>query len=187
MHDLAPLTALGGTAPRRDRIGGLCIEERSDVALASVAARAGQQAACAKALAQGLKTAVPEVGRATFGPVLSAFWIGPEQWMVTAPFDSHEMLASQLAQELKNKASVTEQTDGWAIFDVSGTQGVDMFERLCPAPVRRMAAGDVRRSTIHHLGCFVLCLEAGQRLRVLGPRSSAGSLHHALCTAARAL
>ena len=184
MHDLAPLTALGGTEPRVETIGTVTLTEVPGLALASVTARLGREADCAKGLRTLLDADLPGPGRAALASPLSAVWMGADQWMIGAPFDSHEDLAARLKTRLKNLASVTEQSDGWVCFDVTGAAVVAMFERLCAAPVRRMQAGDALRSTIHQMGCFVICGAPGAHIRVLGPRSSAGSLHHALVQAA---
>lgn len=187
MHNLTPTTALGGTAPRVDTIGNITVSENSALALASVAARLGQGESCAKSLATFIGAPAPEPAKAVFGATLSAFWMGPDQWMVSAPFETHELLANDLKAALNGAGSVTEQSDGWVVFDVSGAGAVDLFERLCPAPARRMSAGDGQRTTIHHIGCFLNCRTKGTEFQVLGPRSSAGTLHHALVSVARAV
>ena len=46
-----------------------------------------------------------------------------------------------------------------------------------------MQPGDATRTVIEHLGTYVI--QGTQGMTVLGPRSAAGSLHHALVTAAR--
>lgn len=187
MHDLPPQTALGGHTPRRDQISTVLIEENTNIALASISARSGQDAPCIKALTALTGQSPAEVTRVTTQEPFSTFWMAQNQWMLCAPFDTHENLSEIAKQALGNRASVTEQTDAWGIFDVSGPPVIDLFERICAAPVRRMTKGDVQRTTIDHLGCFVLCLDAGHHMLVLGPRSAAGSLHHALCTAARSV
>jgi sarcosine oxidase subunit gamma len=189
VHDLAPLTALGGTAPRHDAIGGIAISEVTDLALASVAARQGRQTGCIDGLTAFLGTPLPPPGEAATGSHAAAIWMAPDQWMLTAAETGtgNDMLADTLKARLGDTASVTEQTDGWVCLDVRGGGVVDLFERLCPVPARRMQAGAARRSTIDHLGCFVICTASGAAFRVLGPRSAAASLHHALCTAARSI
>jgi sarcosine oxidase subunit gamma len=178
---------LGGTEPRTDTIGTVTITEVPDLALASVAARLGREAACVKALRRIIGADLPEPGKAVLASPLAAVWMGPDQWMIGALFDTHEDLAARLKASLKDAASVTEQSDGWVCFDVTGADVVPMFERLCAAPVRRLQAGDAQRTTIHQMGCFVICGAAGAHLRVLGPRSSANSLHHALVQAAKSV
>ncbi len=183
MHDLKPITALGGTEPRVDTIGTITIAENDGVALASVSARLGQEAACAKELGALLGT-VPEVGRAVLRDPEAGFWVGPDQWMIGAPMDTHEDLAAQLSKRFGATASVTEQSGAWVVFDVTGAAMADMCERLCAVPIRQMSAGDARRTVIHQMGCFVIRREAEDHIRILGPRSSAASLHHALEAAA---
>ena len=187
MHDLIPTLALGGQTPRRDEIGGVTLAESPGLALASVAARLGQETACTERLARIVGCPAPGPGKAMSGETFGIFWTGPEQWMVVAPFETHEALAAEVKAALGETASVTEQTDAWVVLDLAGTATVDMLERLCPVPSRRMAAGDVQRTTIDHLGCFVWCRAAGRDFRILGPRSAARSLHHALITAVRSV
>lgn len=184
MHSLKPLTPLGGTAPRRDEFAGLTLVENPDWAMASVAARAGSVRKLASAFtsfAQGKLAAVEAIDSS--GNIIN-FWTAPDQWMVTAPFASHENLAADLKSALGDTASVVEQTDGWCRFDLTGTYVVDTLERLSAANSRRMPANRVCRTQIDHLGCFMLCHKAGQDFSILGPRSAARSLHHALRTAA---
>ncbi|PVH30208.1 sarcosine oxidase subunit gamma [Pararhodobacter oceanensis] len=184
MHDLTPITALGGTAPRIDSFDGLEIRECPDWALASVAARLGRGEALVAAAQAGFGLDLPQVGKSAASGALTAFWTGPEQWFIEAPFASHEDLAAQLVSALGQTASVTEQSDGWVRFDLEGSGCHRVLERLCNADVERMAGGDVTRTRLEHLGCFLICRASGAHFSVLGPRSAAGSLHHALVTMA---
>lgn len=187
MHDLTPVTALGGTVPRRDEIGNVSIVENPDLALASVAARQDREDDCRQGLETLLGYPAPAPGKATPQSEISAMWLGPEQWMLSAPLATHELLADVVAHRLGESASVTEQNDAWACFDIHGPGLNDLFERLCPAPVRKMTEGDAQRTVIEHIGCLLIILQAGNAARLLGPRSSADSLHHALKTAARSI
>ncbi|MEY8829703.1 sarcosine oxidase subunit gamma [Sedimentitalea sp. XS_ASV28] len=185
MHDLKPLTPLGAHAPHVDKIGPVTLTEVVSVALASVAARLGAEEAVHEALTGLLGASAPAPSRHA-GGTLSAFWTGPDQWMVEAPIDTHEDLAHRLSEELAGKASVTEQTDAWCRFDLTGDALPRVMERLCAADVGQWQGGEVQRTTIDHLGCFVVCRDP-KHLSVIGPRSSAGSLHHALLAACRSV
>ncbi|MDK3073469.1 sarcosine oxidase subunit gamma [Sedimentitalea sp. JM2-8] len=185
MHDLVAITPLGGDKPRVDRVGPVTLSERPDWALASVASRLGREQDCRDGLKAALGQGVPDVGRLAAGDPLSAFWTGPEQWMVEAPHASHEDLAARLKAALGDAASVTEQTDGWCRFDMEGDGVVAVLERLCNVDVAAQDSGAATRASIEHLGCFLVCRAARRSLSVIGPRSSAGSLHHALLTAMR--
>ncbi len=186
MHDLKRVTALGEATPRVDTIGTITIAENDGVALASVAARLGHEAACKAGLAD-LLGATPEVGKAILRDPEAGFWMGPDQWMIGAPRSSHDDLADQLALRLKEAASVTEQSGAWVVFDITGKKMADLCEILCNIPIRRMTAGDVQRTMIHQMSCFVIRRIDDDHIRILGPRASARSLHHALVTAARSV
>ena len=186
VHNLKTVSALGEAAPRIDNFDHITIAENDELALASVAVRLGREAECHAAL-ENLLGGVPDVGRTILRDPEAGFWMGPEQWMIGAPRATHELLADQLKERFGDAASVTEQSGAWATFDVTGAMMREMSERLCNIPIRRMVAGDVHRTVIHQLGCFVIRREAEDHIRILGPRASAKNLHHALLTAAHAL
>lgn len=168
---------------RVDTIGSVSISENPGIALASMACRLGCEAKLRAACKSSLGLDLPGPARMVPGAVWSAFWAGPDQWIVMAPFESHEDIAAELKSRVGGSASVTEQTDAWVRFDVAGEGLMDVFERLCPVNVRRMQPGDTVRTMIEHLGVFLLC-HALNTFSVLGARSSARSLHNALRTAA---
>ncbi|MCG7492364.1 sarcosine oxidase subunit gamma [Thalassobius sp. Cn5-15] len=185
MPDLKPLTALGAAAPRVDIIGALTIAETPNVALASLAARKGQGDAVVEVVKAGLALDLPAAGRSVANTSHRIWWTGPEQWMVEADFTVCELLAEALKSIVGATGSVTEQTDGWCRFDVTGDTVVALFERLCAVDVAMMAVGDATRTSMHHIGCFLIRTDEG--VIVIGPRASAGSLHHALVEIAGAI
>jgi len=183
VHDLEPITALGGSAPQVVTLAGVTLSENPNLALASVAARAGSEDRCRAHLADLLQGPAPEPGKCRLHDPEAAFWMGPDQWMVGAPFETHEDLAALLKDRFGQTASVTEQTDAWACFDLRGDGVEAVMELSCALNIAAMQTGDAQRTSIHHLGCFVLRRDPADWLRILGPRSSAQSLHHALVTA----
>jgi sarcosine oxidase subunit gamma len=183
VHNLQTITALGGNTPRIDVFDHITITENDSVALASIASRMGREAACHKVL-QKLLGKVPGIGRVVLHDTEAGFYMGLDQWMLAAPRISHELIADQLKNLFGDNASVTEQSGAWVCFDIAGHAMPDICERLCAVPIRQMVAGDVQRTMIHQLGCFVIRRTADDQLRILGPRASAGTLHHALMTAA---
>lgn len=180
---MKPLYPLGSSTPRSETIGPVTLTENPDTALASFTARLGSENTARGALRSYIGADTPDPGSASLGEI-GAFWTGSDQWMVMAPHASHEDLAAQLVSAAKDSASVTEQTDAWCRFDLSGSGLAEVFERLCPVNIRACQPGDATRTSIDHLGCF-LVYQAADLITVLGPRSSAGSLHHALRTAMR--
>lgn len=184
-HRLKYLTPLGGTSPRIDDLAGLRIVENPGIALASIACRLRREVEFAKAAERFFGFAMPGPGKVAGRTPYNAIWTAADQWLVEAPFDSHEDIAHIVKDGFGDAASVTEQTDGWVRLDLEGTGVVATFERICPLDIGRMPADTASRTLIEHLGCIVVCRAAGLRFTVLGPRSSAASLHHALLAAAR--
>ena len=187
MHNLKAITPLGGTSPHIDRFEGLVISENADRALASIAARQGREAECCAAVQDALGQVLPKPAKWSAEGAYVAWWMGVDLWMIDADHADHELLAAHVKKAVGGAGSVAEQTDGWCRFDVSGARAMDVFERLCNLDLRAGETGDAYRASIEHLGCFVLCLEAGVSYAVIGPRSSAGSLHHALVTTAQSV
>ncbi|WP_394199605.1 sarcosine oxidase subunit gamma [Litoreibacter albidus] len=171
---------MGGTEPQVNTIGALTCTETTNLALAAVAARIGQEQQCAAKLQKLLGAPVPLVGKTIIGSNYSASWIGPDQWMLSTPFETHEDIATLLKKDFGETASVIEQTDAWAAFDLSGDGIEAALELMCNINLRALGSGDTRRCTIHHLGCLIICNDPGSNIRILGPRASAGSLHHTI-------
>lgn len=182
-HRLKPLTPLGKAAPQADTVGPVSIIENTSIALASLSTRRGRENDVTDA-AQALNISLPSPGHATD----TAMWLSSDQWMIEAPFATHEDMVAYLKPAFGDAASITEQTDAWVRFDLvgNGNVGADlhaMFELVCNLDTRSMKPGQATRTVIEHVGCYVSCRNAG--FTILGPRSSAKSLHHALITAAK--
>lgn len=182
---LHALTALGHADPRVVVIGRFRIAERHDVALASLASRRGQdQDVASAAAAAGVP--LPEPARAMAGAPYGAFWVAPGMWMVEAPYASHEDIVAHLKSAFGATASVTEQTDAWVRFDITAPDLTALLERLCNVDFPCAPVGHATRTVIEHTGCYLI-KRAAAEVTLYGPRSSAGSLLHALETAAKSL
>jgi sarcosine oxidase subunit gamma len=178
---LNPLTPLGHAEPETTRIGPFTITERVDTALASLAIRRGRGADVDRcATAAGIPLPGPGA-HARDG--LAAFWLAPDMWMVEAPFASHEDIRAHLLSLFQDAASITEQTDAWVRFDLTGQNLPALMEHLCNVDLSAAPAGYATRTVIDHLGCYLI-KHGPAEITLYGPRSSAQTLHHALEVAA---
>ena len=191
MTSLTPLTALGGTAPYDEMIGGIRIVEIADTCLASLAMRRGKAAAFRNAARQALGTGLPAPGQRTGTDERGVIWMGPDQYLVEVETDGAQTDGADLVDALgiafKTAASITDQSDAFVRFDITGKDVPAMLERLCAADTRQMLGGAAVRTPIHHMLCVLVCRDAYTGFSVYGPRSAAQSLHHALTAAAASL
>ena len=185
MASLMALTALGKREATTVTHGPLTIAERTDDAVASVAARKGRMTDLTKA---AKAAGVPLPGPATYQPgtPFSAFWTATEMWFVEAPFATHEPVADLLKSALGDAASITEQTDAWVVFDLAAPDLAPLLERLCNVDFLKAKTGYATRTMMEHLGIYLIKHGSG-KARIYGPRSSAESLLHAIETAAHAV
>ena len=183
MSKLLAVSPLGFTTPHTETVGAYSISEVTDRAMASVTARKDCGAAVKTILKKILQQPAPEVGGYCTGEI-EAFWTGQSQWMLAADFDTHDDIVDSFTGTFKGKASLTEQTDGWCRFAITGPDLDRLCSLLCNIDMRQLTAGKASRTSIEHIGCFVL-RAADDNIHIIGPRSSAASLHHAICAAAK--
>ncbi|SIR19236.1 sarcosine oxidase subunit gamma [Paracoccus thiocyanatus] len=178
MTDPRPICALGAAAPQTCRIGAVTLTENADLGLASLALRRG--------------AAVPQIGVALPGPGgwaegsgIAAFWTGPEQWMVEFPGRAAADVAGELIAAAPG-CSITEQTDGFVAFEITASepQLLALLSRLVNIDPARLGPGTATRTGFHHMSVFVI-RRAADRLALIGMRSAAGTIWHALVEAAQ--
>lgn len=180
MSDLKPITALGGEVPLSVTYGALSLSENTNLGLASLALRKG----AVQPTPLGL--VLPDPGRCSAGQGIAAFWTGPDQWMVEFPGCGTQDVAAEL-KALCRGCSVTEQTDGWAAFEISAPDGATVnafLERLINVNLGEFGASRATRTAIEHMGVYVI-RRAENAVAIMGMRSSAGSLWHALTKVAQ--
>jgi heterotetrameric sarcosine oxidase gamma subunit len=170
--DLTPLSPFGLTSPRHVTHGPVSLSEVSGLALSSVALLQGAEPP------QPFGLTLPEVGGLVQQGGALAFWTAPAQWMLACP-DGATVAAAGCA--------VTDQTDGWVTLDLRAPDAAPLnrvLEKLVNLDLRAFTAGQARRTGLAHLSVFVLRMDPAF-VRILGPRSAAGTLWHALETALR--
>ena len=183
MPELKPTTALGGETARAVTHGAVAIEENAGLALASLALRRDGAAPSPF----GLRLPGPGLwegnGRA------AALWTGPGQWLIEGPDRAEGDFAAEVAAACPG-CPVTEQTDGFVVFEVRSAAGAEpvlaLMEKLVNLDAARFGPGAATRTGLAHMSVFVI-RRAADRLALMGMRSAAGTLWHALETAAARL
>ncbi|RJT26741.1 sarcosine oxidase subunit gamma [Mesorhizobium waimense] len=179
MTDLTAFTALGAAQPRLASFEALDIRENPELALASLALRRGS----IRPAPFGLH--LPEPGRWVAGQGVAAFWVGPDQWMIEAEGRAEENFAADLKQASPD-CTVTEQTDGWIVFEIVSRSGraplEELLSKLVNIDLADFELGRATRTGLEDMSCFVIRRNE-THVAVMGARSFAGSLWHALETA----
>ncbi|MER8656184.1 MULTISPECIES: sarcosine oxidase subunit gamma [unclassified Mesorhizobium] len=176
MVNLKPLMALGAEKPRSAMLPVLELCESKNLALTSLTLRRG----ALEPKPFGLK--LPGPGCWVAGHDVSAFWTGPDQWMIETEGRADEDFAMTLKVAAPG-CSVTEQTGGWVTVEIksrAGTWPIDAFlEKLINIDLADFGPGKATRTALEHTICFVI-RRSETRVAVLGARSFASSLWHAL-------
>ena len=183
MPDLKPITALGGSAARTVKYGALTLEENTGLGLASLALRRGS----AEPAPFGL--GLPGPGLWAGNDSAAALWTGPGQWLVEGPGRAEGDFAAEVSAACPG-GSVTEQTDGFVAFEVRSVTGeapiLALMGKLVNLDPARFGPGTATRTGLEHMSVFVI-RRAADRLAIVGMRSAAGTLWHALETAVQRL
>ncbi|RUW70354.1 sarcosine oxidase subunit gamma [Mesorhizobium sp. M2A.F.Ca.ET.067.02.1.1] len=179
MPDFRAITALGADAPRNFCNGPLSLVENADLALASLALRRG--------VGQPVPfdITLPGPGRWFRKGSVSAFWTGPDQWMIEAEERAESDFARELAAACPG-CSVTEQTDGFVAFEIRADSGerpiLALMSKLVNLDATRFAGGSATRVGLEHMSVFAI-RRAPAHLAIVGMRSAAETLWHGLETA----
>ncbi|NOD74556.1 MULTISPECIES: sarcosine oxidase subunit gamma [unclassified Ruegeria] len=187
MLDLNPITPLGATTLHQEQYEGLMIGEVFDRAMVSISSRHGRNQDLMSCLSEKLDLKLPGVSEFIENGDFGAFWTASDQWMFDAPHDAKSCLADKIKEIVDDAASVTDQTDGWCRFRLSGPRSVEIFQFLCTVDVSALVQGQVVKTLIEHTGCFVLCRQKAIEYEIIGPVSVVSDVLHALQAAARTL
>ena len=95
MHNLNPISPLGNTKPLSKEFGLYTLSEITSYSLASFTLRKGTEGDARKIIEQFIQGSLPDIMTSNFGKI-SSFWIGPSQWLIEAPMETHEDLALSL-------------------------------------------------------------------------------------------
>lgn len=179
-YSLTPAAPLAGTDIT---IARTRLTAPADLAIVSVALPLGQEKATQKAIKAGYGVALPEVGKSNLTKDGTRFMrLGSDLAFVifTHPTPDAERV---VAAHLKGAAYTTDQTDVWAVLDLSGPNARRALERICPIDLHPDAfgVGDGARTMMEHLGTLII-RTGDDGYRLMSGSSSAGSFLHAIET-----
>jgi sarcosine oxidase subunit gamma len=156
---------------------GLLIEERTDMALASVIAKKGKRFMLVNAVNTAFGVALPDgPRRATRGAVTFA-GTGPDQWIASAEGAEAAGFAARLRGRVGPFAAVADQSDARLVLRLSGPRVRDVLAKGIPLDLhpKVFKPGDVANTLAAYVGVQIDMLDAAPTYQVTAPRSMAGT------------
>ena len=169
--------AIPGRYGRGAGTPGLWIEERADIALASVIARGGKRDALVSAVETTYGVALSAgLRRATRGAVTFS-GTGPDQWIASAEVPEAANFAARLRARIGLFAAVSDQSDARLVLRLSGPHVRDVLAKGVPIDLhpKVFKMGDVATTLVAYIGVQVDMLDDAPVYQLTAPRSTAGS------------
>lgn len=163
-------------------MGAAVLSEAAPEAMLSLAPYRGRAEEVSGILASHACPPLPDVGRAQPFEGGRIMWAGADLWVLRGD----PALSEALRGALGGVAAVTDQSDAWAVLQLSGAGAAEVLARLVPVDLHRDAfpPGMAARTPLGHVACLLMALEEGFEIYL--PRSFAASAVHDLGRAMRA-
>lgn len=157
---------------------GLVIEERTDLALATVMVRRGAEQNLKRAVAAAYGLDLPDGPRVAGKDSVSFAGIGVGQWLAAADSSATADFVFQLREHLAGLASIIDQSDGRVVLRLSGERVRDVLAKGIPVDLhsRSFRTGDVASTVVTYIGVQIQQLDDRPTFQLIAFRSFAGSL-----------
>jgi sarcosine oxidase subunit gamma len=149
-HAVAP-----GRVGAQTAAAGVTLTEIRDFSLVQVMARRGNWAETARAAQQLWALDAPSEPKAVFGRDVTLVGSGPDQFFVFSKGSSSKDPVEALKQAFAGIASLTDQSDGRCMINLSGPRVCDLLAKFCSLdlhdsvfPVGAAAASSVDHSAV---------------------------------------
>jgi methylglutamate dehydrogenase subunit D len=182
VSNLATRSALAGFAvPARYGIAGatgIMVSERQGLALATMLARKGQEAALARRVQEMFGIALPAAPRRAAAGSIAFVWAGPGHWLAVAETEEGHRFEARLREGLAGLASVSDQSDGRVVIRISGVRARDVLAKGLPLDLhpRAFAPGHAASTVAGHVGVQLWQLDAAPTYELAMFRGFAVSL-----------
>jgi len=168
---------------------GVTVQDRSDLELAVVSARRGQEGALAARMDATYGVRLPSGPKRIEAGPLAIMGTGPGTWLAArdvVPGQPQATLAEELSRALAGLAAVTDQSSGYAALRVSGPRVREAFAKGLDIDLhpRAFAPGDVAVTACSHIGVTLWQLDDAPTYEIALFRSMAGSFWHWLSESA---
>ena len=139
---------------------GVTVSDRDGLGLATVLARKGQSDALIQRVHERFRIELPRGPRRATARDIALAGTGPGAWLASCEQGGNAFAVS-LREAIGDLASVSDQSDGYAVLRLSGPRVRDTLCKLVPVDVhpRAFKVGDVAVTVAAHIGATLWRLE----------------------------
>ena len=109
---------------------------------------------------------VPEIAKFKLNDNSIVLWSRTKSYIILT--DSN---LDDLTSTFDGLASITDQTGGWLSFKISGKGSIHLFEKLITINLENFNEGNVIRTSVSKINCFVLCKKKAETYFIICPIS----------------
>ena len=109
---------------------------------------------------------VPEIAKFQLNNNSIVLWSRTKSYIVLSNFNLDDLTST-----FDDLASITDQTGGWLTFKISGKGCIHLFEKLITINLENFNEGNVIRTSVSKINCFVLCKKKAETYYIICPIS----------------
>ena len=114
---------------------------------------------------------VPEIAKFKLNDNSIALWSRTKSYIILTDFNLDDLTST-----FDGLASITDQTGGWLSFKISGKGSIHLFEKLITINLENFNAGNVIRTSISKINCFVFCKKKTETYYIICPVSFSNAM-----------
>jgi len=109
---------------------------------------------------------VPEIAKFKLNDNSIALWSRTKSYIILTDFNLDDLTST-----FDGLASITDQTGGWLSFKINGKGSIFLFEKLISINLENFNEGNVIRTSVSKINCFVLCKKKAETYYIICPIS----------------
>lgn len=118
---------------------------------------------------------VPEIAKFKLNDNSIALWSRTKSYIILTDFNLDDLTST-----FDGLASITDQTGGWLSFKISGKGSIYLFEKLITINLENFNEGNVIRTSISKINCFVFCKKKDETYYIICPVSFSNAMRSRL-------
>ena len=118
---------------------------------------------------------VPEIAKFKLNDNSIALWSRTKNYIILT-----DLNLDNITSTFDGLASITDQTGGWLSFKISGKGSIHIFEKLITINLENFNEGNVIRTSIGKINCFVFCKKKGETYYIICPVSFSNAMRSRL-------